>query len=180
VKGFSVLASWLESGLREWFPRFRKAGQAKGWAFGAVLFVVLTTLYIPTLVKIVSIDPWSGNTAADPVEQKVAGLWLKAHGKKNPVIMSRNHTVDFYAGNLNIAESVTIPKNTMDRVLAYAENRRVDYLVLDERYKKDYPHIADLFEGKEGVPGLLRIYDETARSGLRTIIYERVQVPHAQ
>ena len=87
--------------------------------------------------------------------------------------MSRNHAVDFYAGNYDITESVTVPTNSAERILAYAKHRSVDYIVLNERYLEDYPALAFLLSDQPEAPeGMRMVYNEKDSSGLRTVIYE--------
>ena len=121
-------------------------------------------------------NPYSTEYVADPVEQKTAGLWLKEHEAGDKIIMSRNHAVDFYAGNYNIAESVTIPTNSLDRVLAYAKHRGVNYIVLNERYLQDYSDLGFLIKGTAEIPeGLKLLYKVKDASGLTTVIYKLLQ-----
>ena len=108
------------------------------------------------------------------IEQKKAGLWLKENGDESPVIMAYNHAVSFYAGNYNIKESVEIPENKVDRLLAYAKYRGVEYLVLNDRYKHHHPLIEHLYEEKDVPVNLEVIYKDREKSGLKTIIYKIV------
>lgn len=141
----------------------------------AMMIILITFLggsFLPELGKVLHLNPTSDDYYADPVGQKRAGLWLKKHADKSPVIMSRNHAVDIYAGNYNIKESVTVPVNKINRIIEYAKNRGVNYLVLNERYERDYEQIAFLLEGKNIPAGLQLIYREKDPSGLITVIYE--------
>ena len=138
----------------------------------AVVLIVFIGLYAPELGKIIVRNPWASDYWADPVEQKIAGKWLKEHTDKTPIIMSRGHTVDFYAGNYNIAESVTIPKNELSRILTYARYRGVDYLVLNERYKESYPQLASLLEDEKVPEGLKLVYKNEIKPGLKTVIFK--------
>ena len=116
-----------------------------------------------------STDEW------DPcIEQKKAGLWLKENGIKSPVIMAKNHAVSFYAGNYEIKESVTIPYNSIDRVLEYGRYRGVSYIVLNDRYRKNYPTLDYLLDQKNIPPQLKLIYFDKEKNGLRTLIYQIV------
>ena len=94
-------------------------------------------------------------------------------GKK--VIMSFYHSIDIYVNNFEIKESVTIPDHEIDRVVAYAKNRGVNYIVLNERYLYDMPRLESLFESTEQIPGLERIYNEVDATGYKTIIF-KVQI----
>ncbi len=167
-KGVLYLKSWIMEtfGNHPVFSRYR-AGRVALW----ILIGGILLTFVPELARIMARSPLSREYWADPVEQKDAGLWLRDHAEGVPVIMSRNHAVDFYAGNYRIDQSVTIPTDSLDRILAYADYRNVQYLVLGERNLKDYPHLEHLLDG-ENVPGRLeRIYESDRPAGLKTVIY---------
>lgn len=137
-----------------------------------VVVMALSLSFLPEFGRVVSRRPDNRDYWADPVDQKQAGLWLKENTPGPAIIMSRNHAVDFYAGNYDITASVTIPKASLERVLKYAKYRDVDYLVLNERYKKSFPEIDFLLETDDEVPGLRLIYDQRGPSGLITRVYQ--------
>lgn len=130
--------------------------------------------FLPEFGRVISKKADSPDYYADAVDQKKAGLWLKANVKEAPVIMSRNHVVDFYAGNYDITQSITIPTSSFERVMAYAKHRGVRYLVLNERYVKDYPQLGFLLENTDiaNEQHLNLIYQDVDASGLKTVIYE--------
>lgn len=171
-KGFVFMNDWLQKTLVNFFD-FSNIKLPPGRVASSLLILLLFLgLYLPQLGKIVAKDRWTTEYWADPVEQKIAGLWIKAHSEKTPVIMSRGHTVDFYAGNYNIAETVTIPKNDLSRVLEYAKFRGVDYLVLNERYAVAYPEIRFLLD-EENIPAELQlVFKFDKRPGLKTVVYQ--------
>jgi 4-amino-4-deoxy-L-arabinose transferase-like glycosyltransferase len=143
----------------------------------AMLFLMVAFLglsFLPEFGRVISRKADSPDYYADAVEQKKAGLWLKANAKAMPVIMSRNHVVDFYAGNYDITQSITIPTNSFERVLAYAKHRGVKYLVLNERYLRDYPQLRFLLENPAVAQAhnLQAIYQAAEPTGLKTIIYQ--------
>jgi len=172
--GLDRLTSWLSKTLKQ-FIHFSVKISYERFAKGVVLFFIFGTAFLPELGKVLVRDRWSKDCWADPIEQKRAGLWLKRHTSEIPIIMSRNHAVDFYAGNYNIAESVTIPQNDLGRVLEYAKHRGVDYIVLNERYKKDYSQLVPLLEETDVPDNLRLIYKSRDKSGLKTVIYQLVK-----
>jgi len=172
--GLDTLIFWLSKTLKKSVHLTRKISYDE-LAKGIVLFFILGAVFLPELGKVMIRDRWSDDYFADPIEQRTAGLWLKEHTSSTPIIMSRNHTVDFYAENYNIAESVTIPQNDLNRVLSYAKYRGVDYIVLNERYKKDFPLIAHLLEEKDIPNDLKLVYTDQDKSKLRTVIYQLVK-----
>jgi 4-amino-4-deoxy-L-arabinose transferase-like glycosyltransferase len=171
ARGVEHLIAWLAGTLKPWFAGPEENPWPVRLASLATTLVLLGILFFPEAGKIVSRTRWATDYWHDPVEQKEAGLWLRERAEKPPVIMSRNHAVDFYAGNYHITQSVTIPQNSLDRVLAYARYRGVEYMVLNERYIRDYPKLKPLLGGKD-VPGDLElVYDRKDPSGLKTVIY---------
>jgi len=170
-RGSEQLLLWIKKTLKQLlgFSDERLYGK---FSNGIFLLIVLIGVFLPEFGRVIIRNPWSADYYADPVGQKEAGLWLKKHSSKTPVIMSRYHTVDFYAGNYSIAESVTIPQDNLKRVLAYAKYRGVDYIVLNERYKNSYPEIAFLLEGRNIPPDLKLVYKNKDKSGLVTVIYQ--------
>ena len=171
-KGSEKFLGWIKMSLEQLFNLSNKK-LYKELSIGVFLLIILIGIFLPELGRIVTRNPWSTDYYADPVGQKAAGLWLKKHSLKTPpVIMSRYHTVDFYAGNYNIAQSVTIPQNNLRRILAYAKYRGVDYIVLNERYKSSYPEIAFLLKGENIPPDLKLVYKNKDKSGLTTVIYQ--------
>lgn len=141
---------------------------------GLLLFV----LVLPEVGRLLNSSPWNGVRWGDAVEEKQAGLWIReqnrhtnTHTNERPVIMSVYHTADFYAGNDRIAETVSLPRNELGRVLAYARHRGVNYLVLSKRYATEYPNLRPLFDGKNIPEGFKKIYDDRSAPNLRTVIY---------
>ncbi len=172
ANGVVVVHGWLQNYpelLRFSLNRQLKPAFTAGIALSAA-FVVFSML--PEMGKVVSHKADSTNYYADAVEQKKAGLWLKENGVQRPIIMSRNHTVDVYAGNYDVKQSVTIPWDSLERVIDYAKHRNVDYLVLNERYLKDYPNLKPLLAEEMQRPDLELIYKDQEAPGLKTVVYE--------
>jgi len=169
--GVKTLYSWLKA--HESLYKFAKARKLRPELVPVTLLVVIVAVFslLPEMARIVARNPHSTDRWADAVELKAAGLWLKANADRQPVIMSRNHVIDYYAGNYNIRESVTIPENGLDRVLAYAKNRGVNFLVVNERYRQDYPLLGFLLDNPTAAPGLELIYEQQPAPGLKTLIY---------
>lgn len=131
--------------------------------------------YLPELGKVITQNKFSQEFYADAIELKKAGLWLKSYSKSTPKIMSFNKAVDFYAGVVDIRQGAAIPQNTFDRLLAYAHYRSVEYLVLTERYKEQFPRLAFLLEKNEFPEEIELIYEEKGESEFLTRIFRLVQ-----
>ena len=171
ARGAIIIHEWLSTHVPLSRLSIRKRMSSGGTPAVIVLVAFLVLSFLPEFGRVISRNPDSNGFWADPIEQKKAGLWLKENANGSNVIMSRNHAVDFYAGNYDITGSVTIPKNRIERVLEYARSRNANYLVLNERYKESYPEISFLLEAEDAVQGLQLVYDETGPSGLKTRIY---------
>ncbi len=172
ANGAEHFVEWFKKTIQKSVPQFKSEFALNVAGLVIVTVVIASTALLPEFGKHMQKNKYSTQLWAPAIEQKQAGLWLKNKGAKSPIIMAYNHAVSFYAGNYEIAESVEIPENRVDRLLAYANFRDVDYLVLNERYKSYHPLINHLYENKDVPPELTLIYDETSANGLRTLIYQ--------
>lgn len=136
------------------------------------VFTLVGSFIIPGLTRKAMKNPNSPDKWVEPIEQKKAGLWLKDHCIETPIIMAWNHAISFYAGNYNITQTVSIPQNDLDRVLAYARNRGAKYLALNEKNKEDFPTINYLLNESQAPSDLKLIYKDDSIAGLKTLIYE--------
>ncbi len=141
-----------------------------------IIFVLLLvgSFIIPGLTRMTMKNPFSSEKWVEPIEQKKAGLWLKDHCNESPIIMAWNQAISFYAGNYNIKQTISIPQNDLDRVLAYARNRGAKYLALNEKNKEDFPTINYLLDENQAPPNLKLIYKDDSIDGSKTLIYEIV------
>jgi 4-amino-4-deoxy-L-arabinose transferase-like glycosyltransferase len=171
-RGAQQIYQWLSvyMPLFKFSKRINVLSSNTAFVLMAAAFLLLT--FAPELGRVVSRHSDSRDVWADPVEQKIAGRWLKENVSGPKIIMSRNHAVDVYAGNFDIKESVTIPKGSFERVLAYAKHKRVNYLLINERYTKFYPELSFLLETTDATSGLNLIYDKKDPSGLITRIFK--------
>lgn len=170
--GVSIFFEWLKN--HESLFKFAKAKKLRPDFLAVGLLVILVSVFslLPEMARILARNPHSTDRWADAVELKEAGLWLKKNADKKVIVMSRNHVIDYYAGNFDIRESVTIPENSLDRILSYASHRGVNYLVVNERYREDYPLLGFLFDNPGNVEGLELIYEKAPGQGLKTLIYK--------
>lgn len=166
---------WASEGLLYWARWIQQTAERSGFKRNVFIIVLmlgvpLAGIFLPGLSRIINKDMWSSDYWADPVEEKIAGLWLKDHVVSSPVIMSRYHTAGYYAGNYRIEESVTLPETTVDRMLAYARHREVDFILINERYIDDHPEMTPLLDG-DYPSDLFPVYQNTFPSGLRLVIF---------
>lgn len=143
------------------------------------LFVLLLvgSFIVPGLTRMAMKNPFLSEKWVEPIEQKKAGLWLKDHCTETPIIMAWNQAISFYAGNYNIKQTISIPQNDLDRVLAYARNRGAKYLALNEKNKEDFPTINYLLDESHALADLKLIYKDDSIDGLKTLIYEISEIP---
>jgi hypothetical protein len=172
ASGAIHLIGWGEETLKNAFPKWPGWPSTRLVSLALVVMLVLGGAVLPELGKRMSKSEFSADEWAPAIEQKKAGLWLKEQGMQHPIIMAYNHAVSFYAGNYEIKESIEIPENKIDRVIAYAKNRGAKYLVLDDRYKHYHPLIADIYEQKNVPSELKLIYFDKMKNGIKTLIYE--------
>jgi len=137
-----------------------------------LVFILVGSFFIPGLTRMIMKNPFSSEKWVEPIEQKKAGFWLKDHCTQTPIIMAWNQAISFYAGNYNIKQTISIPRNDLDRVLDYARNRGAKYLALNEKNKDDFPTINYLLDESHSPPDLKLIYKDDSIDGLKTLIYE--------
>lgn len=172
ANGMVHLHGWLSNYMPLTKLTWRKNITASTVAAAFIFGVFMLLAFLPEFGRVIARTPVSTDYVADAVEQKKAGAWLKQNTRQTPVIMSRNHAVDFYAGNYDITQSVTIPTSNLEQVLAYARHRGVTHLVLNERYARDYPELSFLLKEPSDFEHLRLIYQDEDDSGLMTVIYE--------
>lgn len=173
-KGIETLTLWLKGTLEQGIQS--RKGKRKKWinalAGVLILLFVLSGAFFPELGQVINRKEWMYDYWGPPGEQKQAGLWLREHAPETPIIMSRYHTADFYAGNYDIKQTVEIPLDSLDRVRVYARSRNVRYLLLNERYIQDNPNMLSLFNETDVPDYLKMVYKQIDPMGLKTLIYE--------
>ncbi|MBN2030693.1 glycosyltransferase family 39 protein [bacterium] len=174
--GAHELTVWLKRGVNSWIQKKSitlKQSELHVIAFFFVIGFISLFCYIPELGKVVSRSEYSVDFWEDAVELKKAGLWLKEHVTHEPILMSYNKSVDFYAGSYHVRKGVTFPDNDhFDRILAYANHRNVEYMVVSERYLGKYPNLRFLFDN-EKVPAVLKlIYEDKKNEGLGVRVFK--------
>lgn len=178
-KGADEVLFKLEGGIRSMLRKVRpedQPGRMRPAHIILRILVILAFTLIPEFGKIVlrqDADDFYG----DAVEMKKAGLWLKDHSEETPVLMSLNKGVDFYAGNVDIRSGASIPMDPLPRVIRYARNRKVDFLVLMERYRERYPQLVFLLESTAFPSSLELVYEDMERKGYGIRIFRIVSSP---
>ncbi len=174
--GAHELMVWIKQGIHSWIQKKSiklEENQLRNIAFIIVIGFILLFCFIPELGKVVSRNEYSTDFWGDAIELKTAGLWLNEHVTHEPILMSYNKSVDYYAGSYDVRKGVTFPDNDhFDRILVYATHRNVEYMVVTERYLEKYPNLKFLFDD-EKVPAVLKlIYEDKKNVGLGVRIFE--------
>jgi len=103
-----------EKGFHRW-PR---------WTDRLVQPLLVGSLFFTLLSPITAPFRWRGDD--QPYEMRLAGEWIREHGKPDPTILADTPVPTFYAGG----EHFYAPDESLDVVLDYARRRGADYLVL--------------------------------------------------
>lgn len=140
-------------------------------AKAAVVAGLLGVSFLPEMGKIISRSPADTDFWNDAVELKAAGEWLRQNTQGPPVLMSYNKAVDFYAGQRDIRKTATFSYDNIHRIVRYAKHRGVTHLVLNERYRSNFPNLEPLFTLQEIPPELALVYDRQVVNGLRVRIF---------
>ena len=170
--GVIKFIDWGTDTLKENIAKWPKFISPKVLSIIFVTVVISVGTIFPELAKRLGRSKYAVEEYVPAIEQKQAGLWLRKNGVKSPIVMAYNHAVGFYAGNYEIKESVEIPENKIDRVVAYARNRGVNYLVLDDRYRMHHPLIAHVYDNQDVPPDLKLIHEFELKNGLKTHIFQ--------
>ncbi len=170
ARGIDHLIEWLRS-VTTAISRSR----SRIWIIlvpGLLVVLWIGSYIFPGMARMALKNPYSIEKWAEPIEMKKAGLWLKDHSQKQPIVMSWNHAISFYAGNYDIRQTVSIPHHELDRVLAYARHRGAKYIALNEKNQHDFPTVRFLLDETQAPAELKLIYKDESIPGLKTVIYE--------
>ncbi|KAA3657307.1 MAG: hypothetical protein DWQ10_13615 [Calditrichaeota bacterium] len=178
ANGLVLLTGVVHNTLKNndrWLPEF-KFFKYKTLAVTIVSVFILGFTYLPELGKILKRQQFDAEYWAEAVELKKAGEWLKTNTNGPIRIMSENKAVDYYAGLLDTRKTVSFPINKdFDRILAYAQYKKVDYLVVTDRYKTKFPNLQFLTDEQNTNEQLHLVYKDMNPAGIKTVIYHLTQ-----
>ncbi|KAA3612243.1 MAG: hypothetical protein DWQ05_19795 [Calditrichaeota bacterium] len=150
-------------------------GKSQFVAGTLVAILLLGFSYIPEMGKILKRNKHDNDYWAEAVELKTAGEWLKANTNGPFRIMSENKAVDYYAGILDTRNTVSFPINkNFNRILAYAQFKDVDYLVVTDRYKSKFTNLQFLTDKQVPYNELKLVYENKNPAGIKTVIYKLI------
>ncbi|MBI5091337.1 MAG: glycosyltransferase family 39 protein [Candidatus Hydrogenedentes bacterium] len=124
----------------------------------------------------VFVPEWMGRIPRDPIEYKLAGVWMKQHLEPG-LILTRKPQVGYYAGMKSFGPSAHA---TVESVTTEAEAAGARYLVLDERYTASMaPGLKPLLDAKRPAPAGLKLVTDSVSPypGASVVIYEFTQAP---
>jgi 4-amino-4-deoxy-L-arabinose transferase-like glycosyltransferase len=174
-RGMAVMAEWTSKNLSLWkFASRRGPGFARTGSWILVLGWMAAFFFIPESAKVWSERRIDADQWGQPVELKEAGIWLRDRLGRPPVLMSLNKAVDFYAGQFDMRKGASFSYDPIDRNVAYARFREVDFLVCSSRYLDWFFNLKPLFDENSPSPELERVYDKTDGTGIRTVAYRLV------
>jgi 4-amino-4-deoxy-L-arabinose transferase-like glycosyltransferase len=151
-----LLIPWLSKGTIE---------LNKKWKFKYLIIPFIILFCIAGTIGIIK-DPNYGyeNNA---IEHKQAGLWLKENSQE-PIVISRKPFVAFYASGLHIP----LPYASYEDTINYAKYKKVDYLVIDERYiSKTRPQLTFLLN-EENTPTDLELVYKNEEFKNKILLYK--------
>jgi hypothetical protein len=155
---------WAGAGVLE-MERYLKRltpSKANGWIFALIVLVLLFQL------------PHSFRPErAHRGEQREVGVWLKEHTPKGSIVMSNSPQEVFFADRefVLMPEEVLLsekPEDLYPRIIQYAREKRVRYLLIDKNTFKTTPDPIKLNQAT----GLKEIYRHAKRGGSVVSIYE--------
>ena len=139
-----------------WLP---KSSQKSGAGFRNMRWILLILIVLALLPKTLAPQ------RVEKIPIKEAGIWIKEHGVRNPVVMTQGKLVRiaFYADG----RFVEVPKD--QDLFEYAKKNRVDFLVINEKdIEGAHPNLIhslhseqfkeEVVIGKSSGPYVIRIY----------------------
>jgi hypothetical protein len=175
------LTAWAEAAGRHLSAVWKApAARVRRAAAASVAAAVLVFGVLPETAKILGRSADSPDLWEDPVELKRAGAWLRGRSAgRAPVLMSLHKAVDLYAGQMDLRSGASFSADGVDRNIAYARHRGVEYVVVSSRFLPWFSNLAPLVEGRDLPPGLVPVYESIGPGDLRTRVYALRPAPGA-
>ncbi len=111
----------------------------------------------------------------DNVVNRKVGEWIKQNLPKDVTLMARKLYVGAYSGR----KTVFLPYADYPNVIAYARQKGVDVIVMDEKFKALRPQLGFLFEDSISLPDLVPIFTTKNEKGQKIILYKIVPAKQA-
>ena len=129
----------------------------------ALLVAIVLLFLLPSMTY-----PIRGHKLDQPLEQKHAAMWIRDHSRPAPLIMSAGPWAAFYSGGKHLY----LPDEEYSVVIEYAKRKKVDYIIIDERWvPQQTPRLKFLLNEESQHPELKLVHkDET--SNYKLLIFE--------
>ena len=177
VPQLPILIYWAANGIIElenWFIETLKHLKSINLAKDRRIiraFIVAVVLF--TLMPGITY-PMRGNKLDQPIEQKHAALWIKDHSNSVPLIMSTGPWAAFYAGGKHLY----LPDDKYSVVIEYARRKKVNYIVIDERWVPELsPGLKFLLDEESQYPELKLVYRYDEIPDNKILVFELVDLP---
>ncbi len=164
-----ILLAWTANGVVEFSKWIMGSGAAvfrmprrNPVLVQAVILICLLASLVPTILNSFQSEELQNM----PVEEKLAGIWIKDHSNTLiPLVMSSNNTVAFYAG----ANHIYLPDEKLPTVIEYARQRKVDYVIISERRMGFTPTLHDDLNNSSD--RLELVYQDIPEPGFGIFVY---------
>jgi len=169
-----ILICWTSKGVIEfvnWFIKTKGNIKSGGFLKNYRLFqaLVLVVLILSILHRI--IDPMRSEKWDLPYELKEIGRWINNHSDPSPLIMSVSPLAAFYSEGRHIY----LPDEEYLLVLKYAMLKKVDYIVIDNRFIPiERPHLKFLLNEENQHPGLELVYYYDEMPNYKAFVFKLV------
>jgi 4-amino-4-deoxy-L-arabinose transferase-like glycosyltransferase len=146
ASGAVVAASWLHDTFASRAQDVLPINSTFGHAIAVVTVVVILSQSVTIFTQLRKND--SGG-------QRKAAEWIRSQGLQSPLIMATGPWPAYYAGGRHLY----IPSEELPVVLAYAKRKKVDFIVLEDRWLETTPSLAPLLTAKTIPPELTLVYE---------------------
>jgi Dolichyl-phosphate-mannose-protein mannosyltransferase len=121
VRGAHSLGDWTEQTINADHPGVPLSRRSRG----AIALLLLGVMFA---ISAATVEDRVGGRRSRPT--KAAGLWLRGQRGERVTVMDSQTNLAFHAG----AEFVFIPNTSAERILAYADAKKVDFIVVRPRH----------------------------------------------
>ena len=139
----------------------------------AAIVLLVAALELPSYIR-----PLREADYYQPLEDNVAnrkvGEWIKQNLPKDVTLMARKLYVGAYSGR----KTVFLPYADYPDVIAYARQKGVDVIVMDEKFKALRPQLEFLFDESSPPGDLVPIHTVYNEKGQKIILYKILPEKH--
>jgi 4-amino-4-deoxy-L-arabinose transferase-like glycosyltransferase len=167
-----ILFGWMACGIVETEDWLRQSLQnsscgklfANRYIFPALCLTLILFYTLPLNSFMRSSD---GAWQFSQYEQRNAGLWLKENAEPAPIVMASEFRPAFYAEG----QFVPLYTENINEMLAEANAKQVDFLVIDERNVTPTSPLSSLLNEPQNTQQLELVYQAAEYPGYKIVIY---------